>query len=132
MCVVLCWFLDLAFPSTLLLWISSEDSLWSLRILCQFSLWVLPLGSEAFSFISGIPPLNSGIACLAYLNPGIACLASQSSDWLDALWASLSWCLIKLELCKALCDWLLLGGTFNCPASTCWLIDCALAQKRVQ
>ena len=21
------------------------------------------------------------------------------------------------------------GGTFNCPASTCWLIDCALAHK---
>ena len=36
------------------------------------------------------PQLNSGIACLAYLNPGIACLASQSSDWLGALWASLS------------------------------------------
>ena len=31
-----------------------------------------------------------GIACLAYLNPGIARLASWSSDWLGALWASLS------------------------------------------
>ena len=43
-------FLDLAFPSALLLWISSEDccqdsqdSLWSLQI--------LPLGSEASPFI---------------------------------------------------------------------------------
>ena len=39
--------------------------------------------------------MNSGIACLAYLNPLIACLASQSSDWLDALWAS---CIIRRNL----------------------------------
>ena len=65
-------FLDLAFPSALLLWIH-----WFvvrlLRILgVLWSLQILPLGSEASPFIKGVPPLNSGIACLAYLNPGIA------------------------------------------------------------
>ena len=72
--------------------------------------------------------MNSGIACLAYLNPGIACLASCSSDWLGALWASLSGVqssVTFLRLNVIGCCW---GGTFNCPASTCWLIDCALSQ----
>ena len=75
------------------------------------------------------PPSNSGMACLAYLNPGIACLASQSSDWLDALWASLSGVqssvtFVRLNVIG--CCW---GGMFNCPASTCWLISCALAHS---
>ena len=57
------------------------------------------------------------------MNPGIACLASQSSDWLDALWASLSgvqssMTFVRLNVIG--CCW---GGTFNCPASTHWLIN---------
>ena len=108
-------FLDLAFPSTLLLWIHWTRSL---RIL---------IGGLWFPFYLGCPPLNSGIACLAYLNPGIACLAFQSSDCLDALWASLSgvqssMTFVRLNVIG--CCW---GGMFSCPASTHWLIDCALA-----
>ena len=77
--------------------------------------------------MKGVAPLNSGIACLAHLNPGIACLASQSSYWLGALWASLSgfqssMTFVRLNVIG--CCW---GGMFNCPVSTCWLIDCALA-----
>ena len=77
---LLSWlFLDLAFPSALLLWIN----------------WIASgglffLGSVASILSRVFTLLNSGIACLAYLNPGIACLASQSSDWLGALWTSLS------------------------------------------
>ena len=83
-------FLDLAFPSALLLWIhwiTSEGCLCHSLCLCVLSDSLKPVG---FPLYLGCPPLNSGIACLAYLNPGIACLASQSSDWLDAFWASLS------------------------------------------
>ena len=61
------------------------------------------------------------------MNPGIACLASQSSDWLDALWASLSGVqssMIFVRLDVIGCSW---GGMFNYLASTRWLIDCALA-----
>ena len=116
-CLLSGLFLDLAFPSTLLLWIHwipSEDCCY------PWGLW-LPL-------YLGCSPLNSGIACLAYLNSGIACLASQSSDWLDALWASLSgvWSSVTFVRLNVIgCSW---GGTFNCPASTCWLINFALAQ----
>ena len=43
------------------------------------------------SLISRVPPLVELWDSLSSLvNPGIACLASLSSDWLDALWASLS------------------------------------------
>ena len=120
-------FLDLAFPSALLLWITSEDCLFC--SLGSGSVYVLLSLKPVASLISSsVPPLNAGIACLAYLNPGIACLASQSSDWLDALWASLSGVqssvtLVRLNLIGHCWD-----GMFNCPASTCWLINCALAQ----
>ena len=57
------------------------------------------------------------------------CLASWSSDWLDALWASLSGVqssviFVRLDVIGH--SW---GGTFNYPASTRWLIDCALVQS---
>ena len=60
------------------------------------------------------------------MHPVIACLASQSSDWLGALWASLSgvrsnMTFVRLNVIG--CCW---GEMFNCPVSTCWLIDCAL------
>ena len=71
--------------------------------------------------------MNSGIACLAYLNPGIACLASQSYDWLGALWASLSGVQSRVTFVRLNVIGHCWGGTFNCPASTHWLIDCALA-----
>ena len=103
-------FLDLAFPSALLLWIH----------------WILPEASVAFPFILDVSPLNSGIACLAYLNPGIACLASWSSDWLGALWASLSGVQSSVTLVRLNVIGHCWGGMFNCLASTCWLIDCAL------
>ena len=118
-CLLSGLFLDLAFPSVLLLWIH-----W----LVVRILGILPLGSEA-SLISRVSPLNSGIACLAYLNPGIACLASQSSDWLDALWASLSGVQSSMTFVRLNVIGHCWGGTFNYPASTCWLIDCALAQN---
>ena len=122
-------FLDLAFPSALLLlihWITSEGCL-----SCSLVLFSVSIALEAcgLPLYLGFPPLNSGIAWLAYLNPEIACLASQHSDWLDALWASLSgvqssMTFVRLNVIG--CCW---GGTFNCPVSTCWLINCALAHK---
>ena len=83
------------------------------------------MGSVA-SLLSRVSPLNSGIACLAYLNPGIACLASQSSDWLGALWASLSGVQSSMTFVRLNVIGHCYSGMFNCPASTCWLIDCAL------
>ena len=50
----------------------------------------LPLGSVASLFILGVPPIELWDSLSTYMHPGIACLASQSSDWLGALWASLS------------------------------------------
>ena len=42
----------------------------------------------------GVDIVNLGLidffSLSTYVHPGIACLASQSSDWLGALWASLS------------------------------------------
>ena len=74
--------------------------------------------------------MNSGIACLAYLNIGIAYLASWSSDWLDALWASLSGVRSSVTFVRLNVIGHCWGGMFNCPASTCWLIDCALAHMQ--
>ena len=114
---LLSWlFLDLAFPSALLLWIhwiASKD--------CpSWGLW-LP-------FYLGCPPLNSGVACLAYLNSEIACLASWSSDWLDALLVSLSGVQSSVTFVRLNVIGCCKCGMFNCPASTLWLSDCALAQ----
>ena len=74
-------------------------------------------------FYLGCSPLNSGIACLAYLNPGIACLASQSSDWLSALWASLSGLQSSMTFVRLNVIGCCQSGMFNCPASSCWLIN---------
>ena len=63
------------------------------------------------------------------MSPGIACLASQSSDWLGALWASLSGVQSSVTFVRLNVIGHCEGGTFNCPASTCWLIDCALAHS---
>ena len=41
-------------------------------------------------FYLGCSPIELWDSLSTYVNPGIACLASQSSDWLGALWASLS------------------------------------------
>ena len=38
----------------------------------------------------GFPPVELWDSLSSLVNSGIACLTSQSSDWLDALWASLS------------------------------------------
>ena len=113
-------FLDLAFPSVLLLWIH-----W----LIVRVLRILSPGVCGFPFYLRCPPLNSGIACLAYLNPGIACLASWSSDWLDALWASLSGVQSSTTYVRLNVIGHCWGGMFNCPASTHWLMDCALAHS---
>ena len=77
-----------------------------------------------------VPPLKSGIACLAYLNPGIACLASQSSDRLDALWARLSGVQSSVTFVRLNVIGHSWGGMFNCPVSTRWLNNCALAHKK--
>ena len=105
------------FPSALLLWIhwiASEDCY-------PWGLWI--------PFYLGCPPLNSGIACLAYLNPGIAWIASQSSDWLGALWASLSGVQSSVTFVRLNVIDHCWSGMFNYPASTCWLIDCALTHS---
>ena len=108
------------------LYSASWDLFWGLffRILCGFSGFSAP-GVWGFPFYLRCPPLNSGIACLAYLNPGIACLASQSSDWLDALWASLSGVYLSMTLVRLDVIGRGWGGTFNYPASTCWLVNSA-------
>ena len=70
----------LVFPSVLLLWTQallsccSSDPFWGL--------W-LP-------FYLGCSPIELWGSLSTYMHPGIACLASQSFDWLGALWASLS------------------------------------------
>ena len=71
-------FLDLAFPSALLLWIH-----WILSLRITTGILVVSLLSKVF-------PIELWDSLSNYVNPGIACLASQSSDWLGALWASLS------------------------------------------
>ena len=47
------------------------------------------LGSVA-SLLSRVFPIELWDSLSAYVHPGIACLASWASDWLGALWASLS------------------------------------------
>ena len=53
------------------------------------SLIVTP-GSVASLLSRVFPPIELWDSLSTYVNPGIACLASQSSDWLGALWVSLS------------------------------------------
>ena len=63
---------DLVFPSVLLLWIKAHP------------------GVCGFPFYLGCSPIELWDSLSTYVHPGIACLASQNSDWLGALWASLS------------------------------------------
>ena len=44
----------------------------------------------SLSFYLRYSPIELWASLSAYVHPGIACLASQASDWLGALWASLS------------------------------------------
>ena len=90
------------------------------------------LGSVAFPFIWGVPPIELWDRLSTYVYPGIACLSSQSSDWLAALWASLSGVQSSMTFVRLNVIGHCLVGMFNCPASTHWLIDCALAQLEVQ
>ena len=41
-------------------------------------------------FYLGCLVLHRGMACMGYVHYGIGCLASQTSNWADALWDSLS------------------------------------------
>ena len=61
---------------------SCQDSQGSL----QTPITLKPVG---FPYIYD-PPIELWDSLSSLVNSGIACLASQSSDWLDALWASLS------------------------------------------
>ena len=71
----------------------------------------------------GFPPIELWDSLSSLVNSGIACLASQSFDWPDALWASLSSVWLSVTLVKLSVIGYCWGGTFNCPASACWLID---------
>ena len=69
--------LDLAFPIS--------------GCLCLFSLFLrLFFDPLNISLISRVPSHELWDSLSSLVNPGIACLASLSSDWPDALWASLS------------------------------------------
>ena len=72
--------LDLVFPLSLAVLSNSP-----LLDLSGFS-----LEACGASLISRVPPIELWDSLSTLVNSGIACLASQSSDWLDALWASLS------------------------------------------
>ena len=84
--------LDLAFPLLLglvglLLRIVFSLSGHSSSLLVWLILLFYPLSA---SLISRVPPIELWDSLSSLENPGIVCLASQSSDWLDALWDSLS------------------------------------------
>ena len=81
--------------------------------------------------LSRCSPIELWDSLSTYIHPGIACLASQSSDWLGALWASLSGIQSSVTFVRFNVIGCCQGGTFNCPASTCWLINCALAHQYV-
>ena len=70
--------LDLVFPSSLAV---LADSPWLGSLLKPVG---LPL------YLVEFPPIELWDSLSSLVNSGIACLASQGSDWLDALWASLS------------------------------------------
>ena len=59
------------------------------------------LGSVA-SLLSRVFPIELWDSLSAYVHPGIACLSSQASDWLGALWASLSGFQSSMTLVKLL------------------------------
>ena len=84
-------------------------------------------GVCGFPFYLGCSPIELWYSLSTYVHPGIACLASWSSDWLGALWASFSGIQSSVTFVKLNVIGHCYGGMFNCPASTCWLIDCALA-----
>ena len=89
---------------------------------------LIPLGLW-FPFYLGCSPIEPWDSLSTYVHPGIACLASQSSGWPGTLWASLSGIQSSVTFLRLNVIGHCWGGTFNCPASTCWLIDCALAHS---
>ena len=89
--------------------------------------WNYPWGLW-LPFYLGCAPIELWDSLSTYMHPGIACLASQSSDWLGALWASLSGIQASMPFVRFNVIGCCYGGTFNCPVSTSWLIDCALVQ----
>ena len=82
------------------------------------------------SLLSRVFPIELWDCLSACVHPGIACLASWASDWLGALWDSLSGLqssvtLVRVFMIGHSCDhWI---GALKYLASKSWLIDCALA-----
>ena len=72
--------LDLAFPLSLAV---LSNPFWLIP-------FIPPCGVCGLPLYLGFPPIELWDSLSSLVNPGIACLASQNSDWLDALWASLS------------------------------------------
>ena len=62
----------------------------SLAVLSDSPQLVLTLKPVGLPLYLGFPPIELWDSLSSLVNSGIVCLASQSSDWLDALWASLS------------------------------------------
>ena len=62
-------------------------------------------------FYLGCSPIELWDSLSTYVHLGIACLASWASDWLGALWASLSGSQSSMTPCKTQCDWSLLVTT---------------------
>ena len=60
------------------------------------------LGLCSLFFYLGYSPIELWDSLSAYAHPGIACLASWASDWLGALWASLSGFQSSMTLVKLL------------------------------
>ena len=53
-------------------------------------------------FYLGYSPIELWDSLSGYMHPGIACLASQASNWLGALWTSLSGFQSSMTLVKLL------------------------------
>ena len=66
------------------------DCFLTLHFPLSLLLWIQPLGVCGFPFYLGYSPIEPGDSLSTYVHLGIACLASQASDWLGTLWASLS------------------------------------------
>ena len=81
-----------------------------LSLLFLLLLLLLPLGSVS-SLLSRVFPIELWDSLSTYVHLGIACLASWASDWLGALWASLSGSQSSMTPCKTQCDWSLLVTT---------------------
>ena len=99
--------------------------------LFSFLLLSLPLWGSAVPFYPECFPIEPWESLSGYVHPGITCLAFWASDWLGALWTSLSdyrlllgvhpsVTFVKLFVIGHCCD--SLGGWLNCLAFTHWLI----------